>query len=113
MMMYVILNNTWKQHPTKQQFYGRLPSISQTIQEDEQYMLVIAGKVKAKSKAMFSYVGRSAKKCIHQLYADTGCRLENLPSAIANRGWRLERVKGIRVVDTSWWWEKWIVSDLL
>ena len=31
-MLQVILNQFWKQHPTKQQLYGHLPSASKTIQ---------------------------------------------------------------------------------
>ena len=31
-MLQAILNKSWKQHPTKQQQYGHLTSISQTIQ---------------------------------------------------------------------------------
>ncbi len=30
--LQAILNKSWKQHPTKQQIYGHLPPISQTIQ---------------------------------------------------------------------------------
>ena len=31
-MLIAILNKSWKQHPTRQQLYGPLPSISETIQ---------------------------------------------------------------------------------
>ena len=31
-MLRVILNKSWKQHPTKQQLYGHRPSIAKTIQ---------------------------------------------------------------------------------
>ena len=31
-MMHAVLNKSWKQHPTKQQMYGHLLSISHTIQ---------------------------------------------------------------------------------
>ena len=30
-MLQAILNKSWKQHPTKQQLYGHLPSITKTI----------------------------------------------------------------------------------
>ena len=30
-MLWAILNKSWKQHPTKQQLYGHLPSIMKTI----------------------------------------------------------------------------------
>ena len=31
-MLWAVLNKYWKQYPTKQQLYGHLPHISQTIQ---------------------------------------------------------------------------------
>ena len=31
-MLHAILNKSWKQHPRRQQLYGYLPPISQTIQ---------------------------------------------------------------------------------
>ena len=31
-MLRAILNNSWRQHPTRHQLYGRLPSITKTIQ---------------------------------------------------------------------------------
>ena len=31
MMMIMILNKSWRQHPTKQQLYGHLPPITKTI----------------------------------------------------------------------------------
>ena len=31
-MLRAILNKSWKQHPTKQQLYGHLPTITKTIQ---------------------------------------------------------------------------------
>ena len=34
-MLWSILNKSWKQHPTKQQLYDRLPPISKTIQEEQ------------------------------------------------------------------------------
>ena len=32
-MLRVILNKSWRQHPTKHQLYGHLPSITKTIQD--------------------------------------------------------------------------------
>ena len=31
-MLQVVLNKSWRQHPTKQQPYGHLPPITKTIQ---------------------------------------------------------------------------------
>ena len=52
-------------------------------------------------------VERIVKTSIHQLCADTGCHLENLSRAMADRnGWQ-KRVKGISAVGMSfWWWMK-------
>ena len=46
-------------------------------------------------------LSRPAESYIHQLSADTVCRLVDLPRAITDGdGWE-ERVKGIHVVSTS------------
>ena len=31
-MLHAVVKKSWKQHPTKQQLYAHLPSLSQTIQ---------------------------------------------------------------------------------
>ena len=43
-------------------------------------------------------VSQPAKTYIHQLYADTGFLLQNLPKVMADKDKWLERVKGIRAV---------------
>ena len=57
-------------------------------------MVGIAGEVRRNSSATFTYgllqhghtsVGQPTKTYIHQLCADTGYRLENLPRVMANR----------------------------
>ena len=49
-------------------------------------MLGTAEEVKTSSYMTFSYghasAGQPAKTYLHQLYADTGCRLEDLPRAM-------------------------------
>ena len=42
-MLRAILNKSWKQHPTKHQLYGHLPSMTKTI-KDEPDMRDIAGE---------------------------------------------------------------------
>ena len=100
-----ILNKSWRQHPTKQQLYGYLPTITKTIQvrrtrhaghcwrsgdeliSDTLQWTPSHGRAKA---------GRPARTYIQQLCADAGCSLEDLPEAIDDReGWR-ERVRDIR-----------------
>ena len=51
-------------------------------------------------------VGRPARTYIQQLYADTGCSLEDLSGTMDDRdGWR-ERAREIRASTvTRWWWE--------
>ena len=104
-IMRAILNKSWRQHPTKHQLNGQLPSITKTIQvrrtrhaghcwrsRDELIRDVLLwtptyGRAKA---------GRPARTYIQQLCEDTGCSPEDLPESMNDREkWR-ERVKDIR-----------------
>ena len=109
-MLRAILNNSWRQHPTKQQLYGYLPAITKTIQvkrsrhaghcwrskdellSDIPLWTPSHGRVKA---------GRPARTYIQHLYADTGYSPEDLPGVIDNRDGRRERV---RAGSVTWWW---------
>ena len=112
-MLRTILNNSWRQHPTKHQLYGHLPPISKTLQvsrarhaghcwrsRDELISDVLLwtptyGRAKA---------GRPARTYIQQLCEDTGCSPEDLPEAMNDREkWR-ERVRDIHASGTWWWW---------
>ena len=112
-MLRAILNNSWRQHPTRHQLYGHLPPITKTIQvrrtrhaghcwrsRDELIRDVLLwtpthGRAKA---------GRPARTYIQQLCEDTGCCLKDLPRAMNDREeWR-ERVRDIRATSTTWWW---------
>ena len=116
-MLRVILNKSWRQHPTKHQLYSHLPPIMKTIQvrrtrhtghcwrsRDELISDVLLwtptyGRAKA---------GQPAWTYIQQLCEDTGCSLEDLPEAMNDREkWR-ERVRDIRASGTTWWrcWTK-------
>ena len=107
-MLRTILNKSLRQHPTRLQLYGHLPTITKTIQvkrtrhaghcwrsRDELIRDVLLwttayGQAKA---------GRPARTYIQQLYEDTGCSPEDLPEAMNDRGkWR-ERVRDIRAGD--------------
>ena len=109
-MLRAILNKSWRQRPTKQQLYGRLPPITKTIKarrtrhaghwwrsrneliSDVLLWTLSHGRVKA---------GRPALTYIQQLCVDTGCSPEDLPEAMNDReGWR-ERV---RDGTTRRWW---------
>ena len=52
--LWAILNNSRRQHPTKQQLYGHLPPIMKTIQLDEPDMRDTAGEVGMNSQATYS-----------------------------------------------------------
>ena len=54
----------------------------------------------------YTSVSRPTKNYIHQLCTNTGCRLEELSSAMAYKGGWGDLVKGICAVSTLWWWWK-------
>ena len=108
-MLRAILNKSWRQHPTKYQLYGHLPSITKTIQvrrtrhaghrwrsRDELISDVLVwtptyGRAKA---------GRPARAYIQQLCEDMGCSPEGLPEVMNDwEKWR-ERVRDIRANGT-------------
>ena len=112
-MLRAILNKSWRQHPTRHQLYGHLPTITKTIQvrrtrhaghcwrsRDElirDVLLWIPTHGRAKA-------GRPARTYIQQLCEDTGCCPEDLPRAMNDREeWR-ERVRDIRATSAIWWW---------
>ena len=116
-MLQAILNKSWRQHPTKQQLYSHLQPIAKTIQvrrtknvghcwrsKDELVSNILLwiplhGRAKA---------GRPARTYIQQLYADTGCSLEDLPGAMDDRDRWQERFREICTGGaTSWWWWWW------
>ena len=112
------IEQSGRQHHTKQQLYGHLPHISKTIQvrrtshaehcwrsKDElisNVLLWIPSHGRAK-------VGRSARTYIQQLCASTGCSLEDLHGAMDDRdGWREDRE--IHVSNSTWWWWWWYIN---
>ena len=104
-MLRVILNKSWRQHPTRHQLYGHLPPITKTIQvrrsrhaghcwrsRDEIISDVLLwtptyGRAKAE---------RPARTFIQQLCEDTECGPEDLPEAMNDREKWQERVRDIR-----------------
>ena len=103
-MLRAILNMSWRQHPTKHQLYGHLPSITKTIQGR---LTRHAGHCWRSRNELISDVllwtttygrskaGRPARAYIQQLCEDTGCSPEDLPEAMNEREkWR-ERVSDI------------------
>ena len=110
-MLRVILNKSWRQHPTKQQLYGHLPPITKKVRrtrhaghgwrsKDELISDILLwtpshGRAKA---------GRPARTYIQQLCADMRCSPEDLPEAMDDRERWPERVRDIRDDDVTWWW---------
>ena len=96
-MLWAILNKSWRQHPTKQQLYGHLPPIKETIQVRRTRH---AGHCWRSRDKLISDIllwmpshgcakaGWPAQTYIQQLCEDTGCSPGHLPEAINDReGW--------------------------
>ena len=90
----VILNKSWRQHPTKQQLYDHQPPIIKTIKvrrtrhagnccrcRDE----LISDVLPWTSSHGRAKAGRPARTDIQQFCENTGCCSENLPEAINDR----------------------------
>ena len=113
-MLRAILNESWRQHPTKQLLYSHLPPITKTIQvrrtrhaghcwrsKDE----LISDILRWTSSHGRAKEGRPARTYIRQFCVDAGCSLEDLPAAMDDRdGWR-GRVRDIRAGCVTWWWD--------
>ena len=112
-MLRAILNKFWRQHSTKHQLYGHLPTSNKTIQVTQTRY---AGHCWRSRDEIISDVllwtptggrakeGWPARTYIQQLCEDTGCSPEDQPEAMNDRGkWR-ERVRDIRADGMTWWW---------
>ena len=115
-MMRVILNRSWRQHPTKQQLYGHLRPIKKTIQvrgtrHAGHYWIsrdvLISDVLLWNPSHGRAKAGWPARTYIQQLCEDTGCNPEDLPEAMNDRErWR-ERTRDICADGTTrWWWRK-------
>ena len=109
-MLRAIFNKSRRQHPTRHQLYGHLPSITKTIQVRQTRH---AGYCWRSRDELVSDVllwtptysraktGRPARTYIQQLCEDTGCGPEDPPEAMNEREkWR-ERVRDIRACATT------------
>ena len=112
-MLRATLNKSWRQHPTRHQLYGHLPSITKTIQVR---LTRHAGHCWGSRDELISYLllwtptygrakaGRPVRTYIQQLCENMGCSPEALPEAMNDREkWR-ERVRDIRASGMTWWW---------
>ena len=111
-MLREILNNSWRQHPTKQQLYGHLPPITKTIQvrrtRHAEHCWRSRNKlIKDVLPWTLSHSRAKARTYMQQLFEDMGCRPGDQPEAMNSRGWR-ERVRDIHADGTTrWWWWWW------
>ena len=99
-MLRAILNKSWRQHPTKHQLYGHLPSITKTIKVRRTWH---AGNCWRNRDELISDIllwtpsyggakpGRLARTYIQQPCADTGCCVEDPLEATDDRGEWQER----------------------
>ena len=108
-MLRAILNNSWRQHPTKQQLYAHLPPIMKTIKI--RWIRHVGHCWRSRDELInnillwtpshgWAKAGWPARTYIQQLCANTGCCLE----AMDNRDGWWERVREIYTVSTTWWW---------
>ena len=93
-MLRVVLNKSWRQHPTKMQLYVHLPPITKTIyiRRTKQVGHCWRSKNKLISDVFLwtpshgrAKVGQPVRTYLQQLCADTGCSLEDLPRAMDNK----------------------------
>ena len=106
-MLWAILNESWRQHPIKQQMYGHLLPIMKTIKIRQTRHAghcwrsrdkIISDLLLWTSSHGRAKAGQPAWTYMQQPCADTGCSPENLPEAMDDReGWR-ERVGDIHVM---------------
>ena len=109
-MRQAILNNSWRQHPTKPQLYAHLQPITKTIKVTR---IRHAGhcwqsKIELITDVLLwtpSYgrakAGRPARTYIQQLCEDTGCSPKDLPEAMNDREkWR-QKVRDIHASGTT------------
>ena len=111
-MLQAILNESWRQHPTKQQLYSHLPTITKTIQVRRTRYVGHCSKSRNELISdIFLWTpsqgrrkaGRPAKTYTQQLCADTRHNLKDLPETMDTReGW-WERVREICADGATWW----------
>ena len=119
-MLCAALNNSWKQHPTKQQLYGHLPPISQTIQVQRTRHGDYCWRSKDELVSdVFSWtsehgrvrVGRLAKTYYYQHCVVTGYNLEDLSRVMDDGDGWWKRVMEPRVVSVAWTMKDFVVND--
>ena len=102
-MLQAILNKSCKQHSTKQ-LYGHSPPISKAVQIRQTRLTgycwrykdkIISDVLQWSPSHRCASVGQLIRTYLPQLYADTGCNLEDMPGAIDDKDKWKERVREI------------------
>ena len=116
-MLRAILNKSWRQHPTRHQLYGHLPSITKTTQARRtrhaghcwrSREVFISEVLQWTSTYGRAKARRPARTYIQQLCEDTRCGPEDQPEAMNDREkWRV-RIRDIRASSMTWWW--WVIT---
>ena len=112
-MLRAILNESWRQHPKKQQLYSHRPPITKTIKvrrtrhaehcyrsKDELISDILRwapSHGRAKSE-------RAARTYQQQLCSDTRYSLKDLPGVMDDRDGWWENVRNIHAGSVTWWW---------
>ena len=125
-MLRAILNESWRQHPTKQQLYGYLPPIMKTIKvrRTRHAGLCWRSRDELISDALLwtpshgqAKAGRPARTYIQQLCEDTGCIPEYLPEVMNDKEGLEERVRDIHTGSMTrwrwWWWYLLLINTLI
>ena len=123
-IMWAILNKSRRQHPTKQQVYGNLPTITKNIQvrrmrhsghcwrSRDKLISDILLWTPSHGRAKAGRPAWTYKQHKQQLSADTRCSLEDLPGPMDDRdGWR-ERVREIHTGGATWWLWKFLKNKI-
>ena len=110
-MLRAILNKSWRQHPTKQQLYVHLPSVTKTIKRRTKHAghwwrsrdelasdVLLWTPSQRRGKA-----GHPARTYIQQLCADTGYSPKDLSKAVGDSEGLRERFRNIRADSVTWY----------
>ena len=115
-MLRAILNNSWRQQPSKQQLYHHLPPLTKTIKirrtwhaghcwrsRDE----LIRDVLLWTSSHGRATAVRPAQTYIQQFCVNKRCSPGDVPEAMEVREGLRERVRDIRDDGVTWWWWWW------
>ena len=106
-IMRAILNKSWRQHPTKQQLYSHLPSITKTIKVRRTKH---AGEVGTSSWVMYYFGPLHMDEQMQDALFETtySSSVQIWDVAIDDREMWQETLRNIRADNATWWWYKYI-----